>query len=720
MARRPARPPKQPLRHAVAARMTADRCPSPPHRAHAQQHPRHRRGAVAEAGSGLGRAVRWVKAKPAERVPLPIGVGLYGAGGLAHLAELPALGIIPVTVGTALATYAVTVRRDESRATKAAAAIGAAGTWLAVSAELGPAFGPHAALTWAYCTLYATAYGIYRLDHGTRKAISWRRQKSEWHRLAARLGLGGSHLLSNEPTRLGERLLVDVTGTGRRASSIASSDLAERMAEHYGIPATRVKVSADKIAGRVRISVRHRDPWADPTPHPMLDSDPEIVLPEVADVREPLIIGIDPETGRPLEIVVWDEDGAKHTLIVAVTGGGKSVLLNNKLERLTAADNVAVWGIDVSKAKEMRRWRKAFDLAACGPGDRVKALRMLEQACKIIDFRAANAGDEATFIPRPGHPLIEIVVDEMSALLGPNDNIGLATRQALAYITSKGRSEGVGVTLVGQRGTISQIGDTDIRTQINNIVLLKINRRTEMAHAAGDLGLELPDMTRYGEGHPGVVLIATLDGTHSVGRTFFLKHLPDLDKLAADRRPSPLEPSLVAHLGEAYQRLKADTPAEGRNAQTRPAPAPLDQPEADAVPNTADPIATRMHAAAASREQTRRYLEALPDLPQPDAETAARLAEAAEIRRAQAAEQTEIPDDVRACLLQLLAGDGTTVRQVETALEEMGVSRMGAWRFLDRLRLEGVAVLHGRGRGSRWHLTPEPTHQPDEREGNAA
>jgi hypothetical protein len=711
MARRSARPAKQPLRHAVASRLVADRCPSPPHAAHAQQ---HRRGAVAGAGSGLGRAVRWVKAKPAERVPLPIGIGLYGAGGLAHLTELPALGILPVTVGTALAAYAVTVRRDEVRATKAAAAIGAAGSWLAISAELGPAFGPHSALTWAYCTLYATAYGIYRLDHGTRQAISWRRQKSEWHRLSARLGLGGSHLLSTEPTRLGERLLVDVKGTGRRASSIASSDLAERMAEHYGIPATRVKVTTDKIAGRVRISVRHRDPWANPSPHPMLDPDAEIELPELADAREPLIIGIDPETGRPLELVVWDEDGAKHTLVVAVTGGGKSVLLNNELERLTAADNVAVWGIDVSKAKEMRRWRKAFDLAACGPGERVKALRMLEQARKIIDYRAANAGDEATFVPRPGHPLIEIVVDEMSALLGPNDNIGLATRQALAYITSKGRSEGVGVTLVGQRGTISQIGDTDIRTQINNVVLLKINRRTEMAHAAGDLGLELPDMTRYGEGHPGVALISTLDGSHNVGRTFFLKHLTDLDKLAADRRPSPLEPDLVAHLGEAYQRLKTDTPAEPR-ATGQPVPAPIDQPEDDM--HDGDPIAARMHAAAASREQTRSYLKALPAIPQFDAETAARLAQAAEIRRAQAAEQTEIPADVRVRLLELLDGEGTTVRQVETALEQMGISRMGAWRFLDRLRLEGVAVLRGRGRGSRWHLNPEPH---DQTEGNAA
>ncbi|MBB2742889.1 UNVERIFIED_ORG: hypothetical protein FHR35_002711 [Microbispora rosea subsp. rosea] len=705
MARRAVRPPKQPLRHAVASRLAADRCPSPPHANHAQQ----RRRAAAGVGSGLGWAVRWVRAKPAERVPIPIGIGLYGAGGIAHLADLPALGILPVTLGTALATYAATVRRDETRAVKAAAAVGAAGTWLAVSAELGPAFGPHGVMSWAYWTLFAAAYSIYRLDEGTRQTISWRRQKADWHRLAARVGLSGSHLLSVEPTRLGERMLVDVTGTGRRASSIASSDLAERLAEHYSIPATRVKVTADTIAGRIRISVRRRDPWANPSPHPMLDSDPEIALPEIADVREPLTIGVDPETGRPLQLVVWDEDGAKHTLIVAVTGGGKSVLLNNELERLTSADNVAVWGIDVSKAKEMRRWRRAFDLSACGPGDRVKALRMLEQACKIIDYRAAHAGDEATFVPRPGHPLIEIVVDEMSALLGPNDGIGQATRQALAYITSKGRSEGVGVTLVGQRGTISQIGDTDIRTQINNIVLLKISRRTEMAHAAGDLGLELPDMTRYGEGHPGVALIATLDGSHTVGRTFFLKELTDLDKLAADRRPSPLEPDLVAHLGEAYQRLKADA---------QPAPRAADKAAPYETEMTMTPeTPSAMQTAAASREQTRRYLAALPDIPHPDAETAARLAEAAEIRRAQAAEQTEIPAEVRVRLLALLDGDGTTVRQVEAALEEMGVSRMGAWRFLDRLRLEGIAVLRGRGRGSRWRLNPDPDNRD---EGNAA
>ncbi|HEY9441010.1 MAG TPA: helix-turn-helix domain-containing protein, partial [Streptomyces sp.] len=98
------------------------------------------------------------------------------------------------------------------------------------------------------------------------------------------------------------------------------------------------------------------------------------------------------------------------------------------------------------------------------------------------------------------------------------------------------------------------------------------------------------------------------------------------------------------------------------------------------------------------------YLATVPDLPEPSPEQAAALARAAQERRAQAAEQVDVPGEVRAVLLGLLA-DGTTVRQAAEHLEAYGVPRMSVWRLLDRLRHEGVARMSGRGRGARWHLT---------------
>lgn len=646
---------------------------------------------------GLARAVEWVRAAPTERAPVPLGLALYGSAWVTHWMDAPALGVLGVTAGAMVTAYAKGVRRwgRDGTAGKAVAAVGIGGAWMAGAAEFGPAYGPSGALSWTYWATFAAAYGLYRLDEHTRSMISWRKQKAEWHQLAHIFGIGGSHLLASEDTRLGERLLVDVMGTGRRASTIAASDLHERIAEHYGIPTSRVKVREHRIAGRIWISIRHIDPWAEPVAHPMLDPNPEIPLPEVADIREPVIVGMDPETGKPLTLTVWDEDGAKHTLIVALTRGGKTVLLNDLMERYTAADNVFTIGINVSKAKEMRRWRQALGMSACGPKERIKALRILELVRKMIDHRGNSDSDEVTLIPRRDKPLIKVVIDEASALLGPNDRIGLACREALGYIMSKGGSEGVSVDLVGQRGTVSHTGDADIRTQFTNIIFLKISRRTEMAHAAGELGLELPDMTRYGDGRPGVALVATLDGSWEAGRSFHLKELLDIDALAEGRSPAPLEADLVEHLGDAYTRW---TLTDAPDLAT-PAPAPE-----DTMPND------RREELAASRQQTREYLANLA-LPEVSPDMAARMAEAAEVRRAQAAEQTEMSPEVREKLLELLT-EGTTPRKASAALAEMGLdagtSRMGAWRCLDRLKLEGVAVREGEGRGSIWRLADAP------------
>jgi hypothetical protein len=54
-------------------------------------------------------------------------------------------------------------------------------------------------------------------------------------------------------------------------------------------------------------------------------------------------------------VVLYDEDGANGMMVVALTGGGKTVLLNCVMERLTACDDALVWDINLSKAKENRR-----------------------------------------------------------------------------------------------------------------------------------------------------------------------------------------------------------------------------------------------------------------------------------------------------------------------------------------------------------------------------
>ncbi|MGI5155850.1 hypothetical protein [Microbispora sp. CA-102843] len=676
--------------------------------AEAAEQPRPRRAL-------LGRAVGWIQADHLRRGPLALIAGTYGAAAGAHALDLPAWPGLPFTVFATLGMYTRSMNLPgEQNPLLTAFATAAGGLWLSAATQWGVTSGPYGLTSWLGAATGALTYYAYRQDPAIRTAIAWEQAKVDWHRKAPLYGLAGSHMVDWRETRLGEQMEIDTVGTRRRASQIVGGDIEERIAEIEGLKTSRVKVRRPDRAGRITISIRYKDPWGQDLPHPLLDPTPEIPLPRVADVREPLIIGMDPETGRPLEVTMWDEEGAKRVFVVATTGGGKTVLLSNSLERLTAADNAWVILINVSKGKEARRWRRACGASACGPAERVKALRLLEMARHIIDYRgAAEDGDEATIEPQPDQKAVIVAVDEIDKLLGPNDRIGMATRAEFEYLTGTGRSEAVGVLAVGLRGTVSNLGSGDIRANIDQVLVGKVNRRSEMQHAVGEYGLTLPDMGRYGEGHAGVILATDMSGHWSSGRTWRLDKLTDIDRLVEGRQAGELEPGLMAYLRERMgsdlvDALLSTEPWQPRRTSStptaRPASAAPTMTEVSPTPSDYDDA----DPGAAAREKARATLAAAGSTLDTTLTAGERRALAI-ARRQQAAEQTEIEPELRELLVDMLGRPyGTTVREVEAAMQaagyERGVSKTGAWRCLDRLRFENVAELRGAGRAARWYL----------------
>lgn len=664
----------------------------------------------------LGRAVGWVQADHLRRGPHLLAPAVYGLAALAHQVDAPALFGLPLTALATLGMYAREMNQpgDAAQPVRTAAVTALAGGWVTAAAEFGVAAGPYSLMTWLAAATYGLAYWAYRQDPEIAHAIAWEQAKKDWHLRAHAYGLGGSHLLSWRETRLGEQMVVATRGTGKRASQLAGSALEELIAEEEMLRTSRVKVRRHDIAGRITISIRYKDPWAEALPHPLLDPTPEIPLPKVADGREPRIIGLDPETGQPLQVVMWDEDGAKRVLIVAITGGGKTIVMSDLIERDTAADNVFPIGISVGKGKEMRRWRKALGLSACGAGERVKALRILELANAIIDWRAAQPSDEVTVIPRRTQPLIPVYVDEVDTLLGESDTIGMATRKAFGDLMTRGRSEGVGVVVAGGRATVDFLGNGKIKKMFDQFVLLKTSGESEIRHVLGQIGLTMPDMMSYGEGHPGVALVSDLAGHWTSGRSWKLKELPDIDRLAHGRSACPLEPELVEFLGDKLTALMGVDEPQPRRSR-RPAPRPVPPPAVEAnMP--ADDLETVDRAAAQRATARARLAEAT--TPSMDGLTPGQVRAAAIERRRQAAEQTEMSAEIRAMLIRLISQpEGTTTRQAEQAMQselghEVGVSKSGAWRCLDVLRFEGVAELRGKGRSARWHLAAQPAETP--------
>lgn len=649
---------------------------------------------------------RWFAAAPAARTPLLALPVIYAAGAAAHAYDLPWWGIGGVTIAATITTYASAMNRLRgARVLGAAAATVATGGWLATVAEVGVNGGPSGLATWLYLGAATVGYGLHRLgltprsaeqEDATPQVVDEETPRIDWEPYLEGWGLAGADVITAEPTRLGERVLLDTRGTGKRASALASKGLAERIAEDFGIPASRVEARAGGIAGQLRISVRMQNPWATPVLHPLLDPNSEIELPEVGDVTRPLIIGQDPETGRPLGLTVFNEDGASHIAIIAIKGGGKTVVVDNVMERLTSADNCAVWGIDIAKGKNMARWRDAgaLGLSACGAAERAKAVRILELGAEITRWREAHSS-EAVHQPRRGAPLVEIVIEEIDSLVGGGDQLAQRARVALTTITSKGRSPAVGVILIGQRGTAEWVGGPNVRANIDRFLLLKMTRSTEVMNAVGsDLAMKLPNVTAYGEGYPGVVLSTDISGDYEMGRSFLLKALTDLERIAEGRTPSELEPGLVAHLGKAYAQLLS--------GQAVPDPVPV---EAMATP---EGMVRAPEERAADLSELGRHLVLVPPLRAEDAEkvrqhSAARWAMFNRVEAdAEAALPSQVPDDVRAQIMQRLA-DGPAARQDLAAAT--GYSPAAVKRFLTQLRDEGAIACSGRGPATRWFPT---------------
>ena len=673
--------------------------------------------------------LRRAPAERAVRALLPACAGAWTAAEIMH-----ACAVAPLDVGLSAAAAAALAGVTGHRATAAGLLI--AGAWSALAVRLGPLAYPglYCPLTGAWAVLSFCGWRWARSHPSVVAARDKRNAQADWLGRRHRLGLGGSHLLHHERTRLGERMIVDVKGTGRRASSLAHGDVAERIAEEHNLSVSRVRVTRHRLAGRIEISIRTADPWEKPIPHPALvpvpapdlAQYPALDLGKPFSIRRPAVVGQDPETGRPLHLPLWDGRGGKNITIVGQKGAGKTVLLNDISERVTAAGDALMIRVNLSikGLAEAKRWGPACHLTAFGRQQQGRALKVLCVISKIIEWRSQQEYETDVFTPSPGDPEIVLIMDEIDSAAAI-----WAIRRQLEDIASKGREYGVTLVRSGQRGTAEWTGGGNVRANDDVFCLGMVNRASEAMHAAGNLGLLMPDMAAYGEGHGGVWVIAETGGEQDAGRSFMLKDPPDIARIVAQRADCQpdLKPELKAFLGKTYEELlstdvyarwargerpvtahpRPDMAPEPAPDGTEPghAPAavlmadPLDAYDREAEDYLDDDLRSRWRKQGEKLAETRRTLEEasktdIPDIPHED------LIAHAEAQWRALGEATEIPEDARAVLLRLLTA-GTTISEVATAL---GVSKWTARIYLERLRGEGRVRIEGEKRRARWLL----------------
>lgn len=432
------------------------------------------------------------------------------------------------------------------RVAEIAAAIAATGAWVTAATVLAPWYGTYG---WLSVVLLAgTAAGLRwlwrhevvlearRARHEARLRIE---RQTWWHQICATYGLPGSHLLDYTETLLGEHLVIDTTGMRLLTSQIHTGHVEEQISQHEHTPMSRIEVFTNphEPGGRLHIQIRRRNPWNVPVPHPGVHDGSMFadLVPAWVSAKDPLCLGVDPETGKPLTVRLWEPgEGGKVIFVVASKGSGKTVLLNDLMERLTACQDAVVIQINAIKVREEEIWAPVCGASALGPEQIWHARRLLQWACDEITARSKQLKGESKVTPSPATPLIVVKVDEYQELR--KDPV---CRKLLDIIASACRSEAVCLIGAAQRATSDYIG-AKVRALTDVMVLGRFRRPEEALKATG--GVKVPDMSRYGENHQGVWCVVELGagGSNTRGRSFKLEDPADLYTIARRRRrPAP-------------------------------------------------------------------------------------------------------------------------------------------------------------------------------------
>src|SRR5207253_4991551 len=73
-----------------------------------------------------------------------------------------------------------------------------------------------------------------------------------------------------------------------------------------------------------------------------------------------------PETGEPMELVLFDDEGGKAVGVFSITGGGKTNVLDNIREGVTACDDAVLVQFNAAGSGDERVWEPLAALTVAG------------------------------------------------------------------------------------------------------------------------------------------------------------------------------------------------------------------------------------------------------------------------------------------------------------------------------------------------------------------
>ena len=299
-------------------------------------------------------------------------------------------------------------------------------------------------------------------------------------------------------------------------------------------------ISTTEYPGQLVIGIRRADPSVKgivyhplTTPWPSAEPSPYAGwFPAEATIRDPVPVGIIPETGEPMTLTLFDEIGAKAIGVHGATGSGKSTLLNDVRERVTAMTDAALVQLNGAHMGDELTWEPLAAATACGPAasdeevrDKILAVLGMGAATGHRAVRHARP-DRAQRVPAdPGRPGLR--PDGRRGGRGGRQRSRLRGRSWSSWRPSSA-NRAVCLILATQRATQKQTGGGMVRANLSQVVIGNTNRATESRHATG-AEAEIPDISEYSRGRKGYFQIWDPQAKEITarGRTFLLGVPPD-------------------------------------------------------------------------------------------------------------------------------------------------------------------------------------------------
>ena len=214
----------------------------------------------------------------------------------------------------------------------AAAAVLAAGAWLAAAAILGPLTSPLPQVLGIGALLLAVPWWAHRRR---RARVRVQRALAAWPDISKAIGLPGSKFQSASVDLWGWRARVRLA-RGQTIADVTARIPAIESALGTYRGAVRVYPTGDGKANRCELRVLDTDPHAEAISWPG---------PSARSITQPVDLGPF-EDAEPCRVSFL----RRHALFAGTTGSGKSGGLNVLMATLAACDDVVIWAIDLKRA----------------------------------------------------------------------------------------------------------------------------------------------------------------------------------------------------------------------------------------------------------------------------------------------------------------------------------------------------------------------------------